>query len=264
LAGAVVTPGFAKPRSELPWLPFGEQDRVIINAHNFTPAGPTLLGGEIGIWCPSFDTVGNGTTTLTDLVGSADGTLTNFSLSGSTSNWVSDTDSGGVRALDFDGVNDFVVTPNITLPATFTVSLWAKIDYASSTNFARIVEHGLNDSFTLCINKGFFANKTTVQYADFAGGWIASSTDITANWVHLCVTMSKPASLMTGVLYENGVSVGTNTKTATPSNNVPLRFGGEATSANFTSLRGRLDDIRVFNRVLSGSEITALASKRGY
>jgi hypothetical protein len=33
-----MTPGFAKPRSELPWLPYGEQDRVIINSHNFTPA----------------------------------------------------------------------------------------------------------------------------------------------------------------------------------------------------------------------------------
>jgi hypothetical protein len=37
-----MTPSFAKPRSELPWLPYQEQDRVIINAHNFggswTPA----------------------------------------------------------------------------------------------------------------------------------------------------------------------------------------------------------------------------------
>jgi hypothetical protein len=35
LAGVVVTPGFAKSRSELPWLPYPEKDRVIINAHNF-------------------------------------------------------------------------------------------------------------------------------------------------------------------------------------------------------------------------------------
>jgi hypothetical protein len=30
-----MTPGFAKPRSELPWIPYEEQDRVIINSHNF-------------------------------------------------------------------------------------------------------------------------------------------------------------------------------------------------------------------------------------
>ena len=31
-------PGFAQPRSELPWLYYPERDRVIINSHNFTPA----------------------------------------------------------------------------------------------------------------------------------------------------------------------------------------------------------------------------------
>jgi len=35
LAGALMTPGFGKPRSELPWIPYEEQDRVIINSHNF-------------------------------------------------------------------------------------------------------------------------------------------------------------------------------------------------------------------------------------
>jgi hypothetical protein len=30
----MMTPGFAKSRAELPWLPYPEKDRVIINAHN--------------------------------------------------------------------------------------------------------------------------------------------------------------------------------------------------------------------------------------
>lgn len=257
-----MTPGFAKSRKELFWLPYPEPDKVIINAHNFTPAGPTILGGEIGIWCPSLDTVGNGTTTLKDLSGnSRDATLTNMDAA---SDWVSDTDNSGVRALDFDGVNDFVVTPSITLPASFTISVWAKIDYAGSTNFARIVEHGLNQSVTLCLNKAVSPNKITAQYADDSGGWIASSSSVGASWVHLLLTMSKPSTLMTGVLHENGTSVGTNTKTATPSNNLTLRFGGESSAATLTSLKGRLDDIRVFNRVLNSTEIANLASKRGY
>jgi hypothetical protein len=32
-----MTPGFAKTRAELPWLPYGKVDRVVINAHNFPP-----------------------------------------------------------------------------------------------------------------------------------------------------------------------------------------------------------------------------------
>jgi len=46
VAGAVVTPGFAQPRSDLPWLPYESKDRVIINSHNFTPAfSPLSIAG---------------------------------------------------------------------------------------------------------------------------------------------------------------------------------------------------------------------------
>lgn len=37
-----MTPGFAKTKSELPRLYYPRNDRVIINAHNFTPPAPTL------------------------------------------------------------------------------------------------------------------------------------------------------------------------------------------------------------------------------
>lgn len=62
-----MTPGFAKPRAELPWLPYGECNRVIINAHNF--ASP-LLTGLISYWKLD-EASGNavdshGTNTLTD------------------------------------------------------------------------------------------------------------------------------------------------------------------------------------------------------
>lgn len=39
-----MTPGFAKSRQDLPWLYYPRTDRVIINAHNFTPPAPALTG----------------------------------------------------------------------------------------------------------------------------------------------------------------------------------------------------------------------------
>ena len=124
-----MTPGFAKPRSKLPWLPYESEDKVIINSHNFTPAALDFsVNGNIpdSVWCPSLDDAGNETTTLTDLVGANDGTLANFALTGSTSNWVADTGAGGVRALDYDGVNDLVDITRVDLTADFSVSLWFK------------------------------------------------------------------------------------------------------------------------------------------
>ena len=75
---------------------------------------PTGIGNELAWWCPSLDETGNGTTTLYDLVGSVNGTLTNMDAS---TDWVADTASGGVRCLDFDGTNDFIdygATPGIS------------------------------------------------------------------------------------------------------------------------------------------------------
>lgn len=55
MAGAVVTPGFAKPRAELPWLPYGETDRVIINSHNFTPPLWTPASISASLWVDASD-----------------------------------------------------------------------------------------------------------------------------------------------------------------------------------------------------------------
>lgn len=46
-----MNPGFAKSRDELPWLPYGKCNRVIINAHNFQPAGTyTPLNDGVSQW----------------------------------------------------------------------------------------------------------------------------------------------------------------------------------------------------------------------
>lgn len=46
-----MTPGFAKSRAELPWLPYGKCNRVIINAHNFPAAtGWTPANISTALW----------------------------------------------------------------------------------------------------------------------------------------------------------------------------------------------------------------------
>lgn len=56
-----MTPGFAKSRQELFWLPYPEKDRVIINAHNFSP--PALIGTAFTV-APSSPTRNNFSGTL--------------------------------------------------------------------------------------------------------------------------------------------------------------------------------------------------------
>ena len=126
-----MTPGFAKSRKELFWLPYPEPDKVIINAHNFTPAiwSPAVNGKTpVSAWVPSRDTAGNSTTTLTDLSsGENNGTLTNMAVPAN--NWVADTDAGGVRALEFDGSNDYVALGSgaaLSITGEMAISCWYK------------------------------------------------------------------------------------------------------------------------------------------
>ena len=109
---------------------------------------------QIAAWIPSLDTAGNGTTTLTDLVGSNDGTLTNMDAA----DWVADTDAGGVRALDFDGTNDRVIgalgAHQTALNSNvFSVSIWGFVRSFASFPVLWVVQSvSNNDSGLVEIN----------------------------------------------------------------------------------------------------------------
>ena len=132
-------------------------------------------------WIPSLDTTGNGTTTLTDFVGTQTGTLTNFALTGSTSNWVADTAAGGVRAIACDGVNDYVVSTNgaARTITKLSISAWIKRD---SGQRGYVFATGNNDAFA---DMGLELYPT-VAYLNVVGnafyGEVAHSAD--GQWHH--------------------------------------------------------------------------------
>lgn len=51
----MMTPGFAKSRQELPWLPYPEKDKVIINSHNFAPPAWTPAQISTHLWLDASD-----------------------------------------------------------------------------------------------------------------------------------------------------------------------------------------------------------------
>jgi hypothetical protein len=113
-----MTPGYGKPRSELPWLPYEEQDRVIINAHNFTPAIWTPAQISTSLWLDASDAA-----TLFDAVSggspvAADGAVARWQDKSGNDRHATQSASGsrGLRktsiqnSLDvvrLDGTNDF-------------------------------------------------------------------------------------------------------------------------------------------------------------
>ncbi len=274
MAGAVVTPGFARPRSELPWLPYWEQDRVIINAHNFTPAFNPAVNGKTPAeaYCPSRDTAGNGTTTLTGLVAGNNGTLTNMDPS---TDWVDDTSAGGTKALDFDGSNDYVTVPHNSVlnpgSSAFSISCWIKPP--NSNQFGPIIQKrnsdgGIGQVYALAVAGDAFnqlVGKKVSMTLLWSGVSIVRSfrtaDDVAdGNWHHVVGIWTGSAIQ----IWVDGVnkslvsefSAGTPSTAMSPSG--AFRLGVNTTSSG-SYYTGRQDDIRLFHGYqLDSADIASL------
>ena len=223
---------------------------------------PRGIGTESGWWCPSLDDSGVNTTTLTDLSsGGRNGTLTNMVTSGAGNDWVSDTDSGGVRALDFDGTNDFVSIANtLAIPDDYTICGWVKIVSARAT----ILGFTGNDSSGVRVSHwGTTGARVPYFQLSLSGGYFFTTggTALSAGqWYHLAFTRSGS----TAKVFVDGVDTSAATSggaTGAMLSNTNTRSIGRV-SASYSD--ARIDDVRIFPSVLSDATITKLASKRGY
>ena len=222
----------------------------------------TGIGGEVAWWCPSLDSTQSGST-LTDLAGSNNVTLTNMALSGSSSNWVSDTESGGSVAIDLDGTNDYgdAGTSATFSPSPMSISLRLKMNASPAAFdgiFGRSSGSGWNDGFGLYWTSStgirFWLNSYSVNYAS---GSVADAT----TWNHIVGTWT---TTQQPKIYANG-TLGTSTgggPTSQSGTSVQLSIG--RLFSDTYNINGRLDDIRIFNRVITSGEISSLGSQRGY
>ena len=221
----------------------------------------TLRQGLVGAWCPSLPNGGSGNM-LPDVSGYGNhGTLTNMAAD----DWVS---SQYGRALDFDGVNDQVVakTPLILKKTEgFTIAAWV---YRNSTNvMGTFFKCGLDSS-----GKGYGLAVGSANNADLNGdvlnflfegsAWVsATATMSSQKWDHIVFAMS-PIAGGTAIAYLNGVEVARTVRGVDPTDTT-LYIGGYTILDKQRYLSGRMDDTRVYNRVLTEPEIRLLASRPG-
>jgi hypothetical protein len=192
---------------------------------------------------------------------SGTGTLTNFALTGSTSNWVAGKRGG---ALDFDGTNDIVnIGPKIgiyDLTTDLSAFIWLKTTDTAWDAFGSL--HG----------NGGWGVGTGGCSAGIIGGYIGSvwrcaSTAVNDGaWHHVGVTLDS-ASGGTLKYYIDGVQNGSTVTSAgafrTPavSGSTGLNIGDEQT--NSRPFAGQLDEARLYNRVLTSTEVAQLYADTG-
>jgi hypothetical protein len=154
-------------------------------------------------------------------------------------------------ALSFDGTNDYVNTAYTTNLARWTISLWVKSPAAPTSGSSSGPVHR-EKNFQINWNhpSSTFRGAAGVQVR---GTWYAASFGALAanTWYHLAATYDGE-TLRT---YRDGVLIGRNTA---PSGNpdtesMTLKLGRHAAAAQY--FKGSVDDVRIYNRVLSQTEI---------
>lgn len=151
-------------------------------------------------------------------------------------------------ALHFDGADDYVTCGNI-LPTSYTKEAWIYIESLSTQN--NIISGGLYDG-----QHAFWAPSTNSGKlsAGHNGYWyeVQDSVPLSINtWYHVAVTYD--AATTTMKLYKNGELISTNTNVPPVSGGNMVRLGSFDNAANV--FKGTMDEVRIWNRVLTDCEI---------
>ena len=232
-----------------------------------TIARPMHNSGLVGYW--SFEE-GKGNSKTFDRSGRGNtGTLTNMDP---LTDWVNGATSTG-QALDFDGVDDLVNAgsgASLDDLASYTVSAWIRPESLGDSSFGRIVDKDNGNAngwlFFVCTS-GVAPTCTSSlrlnhDFTGTDGSWSSANNSITLNqWQHVAVTYSPSATTNDPIFYINGVvSAISSENTPTLSDDTDgvnnLRIGDR--SALDRSFDGQIDEVRIYNRILSADEITRL------
>jgi len=163
------------------------------------------------------------------------------------------------KALSFDGVNDYVdvTISNPVLPLgdnSHTIEAWIK---PVQNDGSRGVLYYGN------IYGGAYSGAVRWLYSDwdgdkgvscgYYGGEVATYNFPTLNsWTHLAWTYDGT----TNKLYVNGNLCGTSTFTANTQSSTKLRIG-RAINGSIQYFNGIIDEVKIYNRVMSASEVLA-------
>jgi len=220
--------------------------------------------GLVGNWTFNGQDIDWQTNTAYDRSGSGNnGTITNMSTTTSPVPGVSG------QALNFDGVDDYVSMGDVFYSDLFTVCVWAKAD---------ILKDDQNDLVIKRNSSGITAGDMEWQLqveANGVGGpyiiwfdsWnsyqdsslkVSGNTSLLVNkWYHFCGVQNGDGN--TGYVYLNGVQDGSAMQTGAMINSISLIQIGVRTLDNDNRYwDGLIDEVRVYNRALSASEVAEL------
>jgi parallel beta-helix repeat protein len=170
------------------------------------------------------------------------------------------------QALTFDGSDDRLNVSNLDLTSTDKISVSFWINTLSTRTQETIMENGqnYNGNNAFIIITGDVGPVGHIEFSDSTGGYnlvYTSNAYNDGNWHHVVGIINRSAGSSEITIYVDGI----NDTVESPAQradlngafaNYPIYIGGRYTSTlNFT---GSLDEIMVFSRALSQTEVLAL------
>jgi len=158
------------------------------------------------------------------------------------------------EALDFDGVDDYVESPMNGFPdpmKNITITLWARIDVVQQSSVIQAQPDDTSNRLNIHLPWG-----GGIIYWDFgdinAGGRLSTSWNSawTDSWEHFTFVSENGVGQK---IYHNGSVIASDTDTDSFSKGTKNLIFGRAGSDDYYD--GKIDDVRIYDRALSDSEI---------
>ncbi len=204
-----------------------------------------ITNGLVGYW--SFDGADIAKTTAYDRSGQ-----------GNNGSIINSTSTVGVagkfgQALNFDGKDDYVNIPNMSLASDFTVSAWVRL---ATDSGGHVIGYRTNADNSIKIT----TTSVSGEIANSGYSTITTDPDFTVGeWQQL--TFVRSGSNGSIKVYRNGVLAGTGNEFGSVTRTfTPTRIGS---THNVSSFNGQIDDVRIYNRALSPDEIKRLYAMGG-
>ena len=230
-----------------------------LNEKFFASSGEPVYDSNLKVYYNASDTnsySGSGLTWFDLTDNNNDG-----SLGGGTSSEAPTWNAGGY--FDFDGSNDFVSIPSTATEPfeasarNFTLSMWINRDSTGYTPL--ITKYGTTTS----TRSWYFQTNTSGQLE--MRWWNGSSlitktatsaiVNTTGVWYHIALAVNATQmNFYTQGVLRNSVS---GTVTHRSGGNEPINIGSQA-EGRYNFVNGQISKVRMFDRALTGTEITAL------
>jgi hypothetical protein len=177
------------------------------------------------------------------------------------------------QALEFDGVDDYVdaLSPDpLDDLRTFTVSAWIKPDSMGEGDFGRITDKRnlgtVGWDFFTCSSGAAPTCTDAIRlrqaFGTSGGVWDSPSNSVARNvWQHVVVTYNSNSTANDPSFYINGASVAVTEGTAPSgsySSDGAVNFTIGNTPDTTRTFDGAIDEVRIYNRVLTSDEIKRL------